>query len=138
MTSAARHPRAPVYLAATVAALVVLLSASAAAGPAPTSDQKPVAEAEVDQRPIRVKSPSTLRTDGGSEVRLPAGVLILWPETWETLDTEVSRLQAAETRLTAENRVLRKAVSDGGSGWGTVVVVVGVLLAGIGAAAHAL
>ena len=95
-------------IAATAAVLVVLLRAGAAAEPAPAPN--PVEDADTATTappPVRVKSPSTLTTDKGSVLRLPARTVILWPETWDVLDAEVRRLQDAETRLEAENRSLR-------------------------------
>jgi hypothetical protein len=77
--------------------------------------------------PIKVKSPSTLRTDKGSEVRLPPGVFLSQPE-YDELDVEVRRLQDAETRLRAENISLRNSLRDTPSPW---IGLVGVALTGI-------
>ena len=64
--------------------------------------------------PIRLETPSTVVTDGGSELRLPPGVF-LPEEDYERLDVELRRLQDAETRLGAENESLRESVK--GAGW---------------------
>jgi len=37
--------------------------------------------------------------------------------TWSRLDTEMRRLQDAETRLTAENESLRESANEIGFGW---------------------
>lgn len=56
---------------------------------------------------LRLESPSTVVTDGGTELRLPPGYFV--PDvTWQRLDAEVVRLQNTETRLEAENRTLRE------------------------------
>lgn len=60
------------------------------------------------------KTPSTLKTDGGSELRLPPGYF-LDEQKWQERDLELKRAQEARTRLTAENASLRKSISEGGS-----------------------
>lgn len=79
--------------------------------------------------PTRNLSPSECVTDKGSEFRLEPGVHYPEPE-WLKVDKEVRRLQDAETRLKAENKVLRKEVSDG---WGTRALILGALTVGFAA-----
>ena len=58
-----------------------------------------------------IKSPSTLKTEKGSEVKLPPGYFID-EEKWQELDLEMMRLQEQETRLKAENDSLRKSAAN--------------------------
>lgn len=55
-----------------------------------------------------VKSPSTLKTEKGSELTLPPGYF-LDEQTWQERDLEMRRLQEQETRLVAENKSLRES-----------------------------
>lgn len=73
---------------------------------------------------LNIKTPSTLKTDGGTELRLPPGIFLNL-DSWAMLETETKRLQDAETRLTAENASLRKSASGASFGW----YVVGAALA---------
>jgi hypothetical protein len=84
-------------IAAVVAALCVLLLTHGAAAEPPSPDPLPV----------RTHSPGTLHTDGGSTLRLPPVVILSHPQ-WNALDDELRRAQDAETRLGAENDVLRR------------------------------
>lgn len=84
------------WFVAVVVALVLLWPGSALADdPADTSAEM-----------LHIESPFTVTTDGGSTVRLPPGYYMPEP-TYDRLDLEVRRLQDAETRLMAENVVLR-------------------------------
>jgi hypothetical protein len=76
---------------------------------------------------LHLTTPTTGRTDGGTDLRLPPGYFLDEP-THSRLDLEVKRLQDAETRLTAENASLRKSASGISFGWKTMatVLVVGV------------
>ena len=65
--------------------------------------------------PLHLHSPAQCVTEGGSEVELPPGIHIS-EQDWEALDAEVARLQAAETRLKAENKKA-KELSAGGTSW---------------------
>lgn len=57
--------------------------------------------------PLRIDAPFTITTVGGSTVHLPPGYYL--PDVlWLDLDTEIRRLQDAETRLEAENKFLRE------------------------------
>jgi hypothetical protein len=56
--------------------------------------------------PVRFQSASTCTTDAGNSRTLPPGTFFAEP-TFDALDTEIRRLQEAETRLTAENEALK-------------------------------
>ena len=58
----------------------------------------------------RFFDPITVMRQDGSELILAPGYYIE-NQDYERLDTEVRRLQKAEVRLTAENKVLREEVS---------------------------
>ncbi len=58
-----------------------------------------------------LKSPSSLKTEKGSELKLPPGYF-LDEEAWRQRDEEMKRLQEQETRLSAENLSLRKSARD--------------------------
>ena len=81
-----------VLLAATVAAALMARDASG----------EPI---------YHLKSPSTLKTEKGSELSLPPGYF-LDEETWRERDFEMRRLQELETRLKAENKSLRESAGD--------------------------
>lgn len=81
--------------------------------------------------PCRIKTPSTLKTDGGSELRLPAGVYVVSAVQWAALDAETRRLQEQETRLAAENASLK----NDGPGLGTLGLIAAAFAAGVAAAA---
>ncbi len=63
------------------------------------------------ERPIHLTVRTKVSDESGNELRLPPGYF-LTEETWARLDAETKRLQDQETRLTAENQVLR----EGGGG----------------------
>jgi hypothetical protein len=70
-----------------------------------------LAARETSGEPIyRLKSPSTLETEGGSELKLPPGYF-LDEETWAARDAELKQAQADRTRLAAENESLRKSAT---------------------------
>lgn len=75
---------------------LLLLTSSAAADPAP---------------PLHIESPSEIKTDGGTNLRLPPGYFLEEP-TYNHLDRELKRLQEKETRLDAENESLRKTIEN--------------------------
>lgn len=58
-----------------------------------------------------VQSPSTLKTDGGSTLKLPPGYF-MDEDTWKLRDTELKGLQEQSTRLRAENQSLRNSAVD--------------------------
>jgi hypothetical protein len=96
-----------------VTALVLAAYSGAAYGePAPTPPPAPSGF-------LHMRSSSTLRTDGGSELRLPPGYFMDEP-TYDKLDAETRRLQDAELRLTVENKSLRKSASGWQPGWYTI------------------
>lgn len=91
----------------------MLVIALIVATPTATADPVPEAAPAVDlTRPLKLLSGSTVTTDGGSTLRLPPG-RFLTESVWERLDAEVVRLQAAETRLTAENKSFRASIDAG-------------------------
>jgi hypothetical protein len=81
--------------------------------------------------PVHIRSASTVTTRGGSTLQLPPGYF-LDEDLWKKLDNEVKRLQDAETRLTAENKELKRTAN--GATWS---LVLGALVVGtvVGAAA---
>ncbi len=82
-----------------------------------------------------MRSPSELKTEGGSDLHLPPGYFLDEP-TFDRLDAETRRLQEAETRLTAENNSFRSTASSWHPGWYTAA---GIILSGfaLGWYAHA-
>ncbi len=58
-----------------------------------------------------VKSPSTIKTEKGSEIKVPPGYY-LDEKTWQDRDLEMRRLQEQEIRLGAENKSLRSSSGD--------------------------
>lgn len=108
---------------AAAGVLALLLSARAAADPASPAPaaQKP---------PVHLLSPSTVKTDGGSELRLPPSYCLDEP-AWDRLGLEVKSLQTDKVRLRAENESLKK--SAGGSSWFGWKSVTSALLLGLAA-----
>ncbi len=78
-------------------------------------------------------TPSTVQTDGGSNLRLPPGYFVDEP-TQTRLDAEMRRLQEREVRLDAENKSLRKSAKSISFGWMTLSTV---FVLGIAAGAYA-
>lgn len=76
---------------------------------------------------LHMRSPSTLKTDGGSELRLPPGYFLDEP-TYDKLDAETKRLQDAEVRLTAENKSMRQSLSGWQPGW---YIIAGFVVSGV-------
>lgn len=76
--------------------------------PAPARADEPaeaVAVAE-DAGPVHVHSPARCLTEGGTDLRLPAGYYL--PEAaWSKLDADLKTSEDGVTRLTAENDRLR-------------------------------
>lgn len=93
MTSGKRWRR---FVRRVLVAAVVSLSTAAAADPVQTD------------RPIHLLVNGTLSAEGGGSLSVPPGYFLTEP-LWADLDTEVKRLQTAETRLGAENLSLRKS-----------------------------
>lgn len=69
-------------------------------------------------------TPSTVTTDGGSNLRLPPGYFFD-EESYEKRDLELRLLQDDTTRLKAENTSLRKSASEPSFGWKTLTIVLG-------------
>lgn len=74
---------------ASVIAAVVLGSAAWAFG------DPPAAALRCTEEPCHFKSAATVKTDGGSELRVPPGYFTS-EKTWSKLDLEIKRLQARE------------------------------------------
>lgn len=86
---------------------IAMALAASAPGPARGDDQSVV---------LHLKTPSSARTDGGTNLRLPPGYF-LDETSWAKLDAETRRLQERETRLKAENESLRKSARSISFGW---------------------
>lgn len=112
-----------------VVAALVALTRSVAADPTPPAPPLPAAT-----NFLHVSVPWHLSTDSGTKLDLPPSYVLDEP-SYSKLDVEMKRLQDAETRLTAENKSLKTAVSGWQPGWYTLatVLVVGV---GLGWYAH--
>lgn len=90
-----------------VGAVLLILAASsrAAADPAPdTSDY------------VHIAAASLVRTDTGSEMRLPPGYFLSEP-AHDRVDAEFRRLRDLETKLVAENKSLRASAQEWQPGW---------------------
>lgn len=111
-----------------VLALSPLLSAGTAAAepPVPVSATAPPCTV----RRCRIEPASTLKTDGGSELRLPADITIFPRPARSELDAELRRLQNEETKLKAENASLRASAEELPFGWGTIIAVAAAAVAG--------
>ena len=103
-------------IAATAAALGVLLLSSGAAAEPPIGNTPEAAELPTPH--VRLSSgPGTLRLSDGRLFNLPVMSHVLAPPAWDKLDVETKRLQDAETRLTAENKSLRAQAGGWRPGW---------------------
>lgn len=108
--------------ALVVIALVLGLTAEAAAdGPAPAAPA-PVLW-------YHAPAPVHLTVEGGGSYDLPAGYYLPEP-AFVVLDTEVRRLQDAETRLNAENQAMRESVAGWRPGWKALATSLAVGLVG--------
>ncbi len=76
---------------------------------------------------LHLKTPSTVQTDGGTNLRLPPGYF-LDEDTHSKLDAEMRRLQGVETQLQAENKHLRGTLNSWQPGW---IVLVSAVVGGI-------
>lgn len=110
--------------AAAALVCTLLLSAGAAAQPA-TDPEVP------DGATVQVTGPVTLVGDQGERLRVPAGYYFT-NGAYEKVDAEMVRLQDLGTRLTAENKSLRKLATEG-PGWGTVGLIAAAVAAGFAA-----
>jgi hypothetical protein len=70
---------------------------------------------------VHLRTPSTVHTDGGVDLRLPPGYF-LDETSRRDLDAEVKRLQTQEIRLAAENASLVKATQGWQPGWYTLAI----------------
>jgi hypothetical protein len=68
-------------------------------------------------RKVRLKTPATCTTTGGTVVKTPAGTVLAPPPLWAALDVEMKRLQVAEIRLGAENKSLRESLKKRPAPW---------------------
>ncbi len=100
-------------------AMLCALHTNAAADPVPVA---PFAHLHSPRLACRDEVPTDC-------IELRPGYYYDEPE-WSLLDTEIRRLQTAETRLTAENKSLRDTASGWTPGWRTLLgaVVTGVAL----------
>ena len=100
--------RRPICL---IIALAVLL-----AGPRALADDAPELETAPDPAVLvneaELHIPATGRT-----YKLVPGTWLLAPPSWTKLETELKRLQDAETRLSAENKSMRETSSGWRPGW---------------------
>ncbi len=83
----------------------------------------------------QLKTPSTAKTEGGSELKLPPGYF-LDEEAWRERDEKMKSLEESSTRLTAENQSLRRSAQEVSFGWRAlgVALLVGVAAGFAGAA----
>lgn len=121
---------------------VVLVAAAARAASADPAPATPATIVATTPTPatiaeaagyLHLASPSSVTTDGGSNLRLPPGYFFDEP-AHAKLDVEFKRRGDAETRLTAENASLRSQVSGWSPGWRTLL---GALVVGAAGGAYA-
>lgn len=73
---------------------------------------------------LHLQTPSTVTTDGGSNLRLPPGYFLDEP-TMDVLDLEMKRLQDQENRLKAENESMRRSSKWSSTDWKVVGIALG-------------
>lgn len=78
---------------------------------------------------IHLASPTTGRTDAGTDLRLPPGYF-LDEETFKAKDVELRSLQETKTRLTGENDSFRKTAKSWQPGWKLMLTTFVVGIAG--------
>jgi hypothetical protein len=116
----------PHKLGAVVTAIVLAIATNAASAD-PTSPTPPVITAVPPLLTFpafaHLGDPSTLTTHAGNVFTLPPGY---WMDesTHLKVDTEMKRLQDAETNLTAQNQSLRKSASGFTPGWKTLATAI--------------
>lgn len=107
-----------------VAIAVLLASPRAAAG-----DDRPPAEN------LRVGEPAIICTLAQPErCRVVRPGRFVDEDRWSALDAELRRAQGQETRLAAENALMRKRVESWQPGWKSIAVAV---IVGLGAGSYA-
>ena len=127
-------------LAVLVAVGVIGWTATSAADPAPPTDPatEPATPAAMAMPTPHLHLGSgdgiLIAPDGTTRITIPKGSHVLDGPSWDKLDAEVSRLQAAETSLTAENKVLKSSVEGWQPGW---KMLAGALVVGLGAGWYA-
>jgi hypothetical protein len=111
---------------AIIAALLVMFGTDRALA----DDAQPPSVTQPLPNPhVRLSEGGELTTPDGQRYYLPLGTHILDGTSWQKLDDEVKRLQEQETRLKAENKSLKGALSSWTPGWGTLIVFTGLALA---------
>lgn len=110
-----------------LALAVVLGSSAAAADP----ELLPREHVVVESAGATIQVP---REDGPRIFVLPVGSHVLAASSWERLDAEFRRLQAAEVRLTAENASFRASAAAWQPGWRALAVTLaaGLVAGGVG------
>lgn len=104
----------------------VLLAGFLALYPAPTGADPYVPKAgEI----VHLNTPTTGKTDGGTDLRLPPGYFLDEP-TYLEKDTELKESQPIITRLKAENESFRKTTQSWQPGWKTLITTALVGFAG--------
>ncbi len=76
---------------------------------------------------LHLKTPSTVKTDGGTSLRLPPGYF-LEEMDYEKLDGTLKEMELQQIRLEAENQSLRDSADEVSFGWITLGAAV---LAGV-------
>lgn len=122
--SAAVTKRRKLQLA--VAAGVILLARAATADPSPTPPHGTTGGGSTFDH---IETPSTCRSDGGTDFRLPPGYFLDEP-SWKRYDADVKQLQDDRTRLTAENASMKASLSSWQPGWWTLLGVAASAAAG--------
>lgn len=128
MLSTGRHK-----IAAAVVLGVVAWSATSAADP--TECPPTPASVAMPTPHLRLTSgPGTLIAPSGLHITIPQYSHVLDGPSWDKLDAEVSRLQAAETSLTAENGSLKSSVESPWAWPGYKFVVAALVVGALGGA----
>lgn len=99
-------------------AFFLVIVSQVAAGD-PVTPTTPVVAAEPDPGTLHLQTPSTVVTDGGSNLRLPPGYFLPEPE-YKRQDALLKSLGDDKTNLTAQNISLRASTSGWQPGWRTL------------------
>lgn len=116
-----KHKKVYVVLAAVVASH--LLCHAAYGDPAPTSIAVPGFSY------VHILSDFDVKTSGGSQLHLPPSYCVDEPG-WKKLDDAYKTKSDDDTRLTAENKALKEALSGWQPGWKTLASALAVGLVG--------